>query len=91
MSQKITKDGLIPCPACGEMISGLAATCPKCGNARRLIERLTRKQTIALVLLFLLPVGFIHPALDGISGIAALAWFVSLGYFLYTFSKGRTK
>lgn len=88
MDNDLTKDGHIPCPACGEKISGLAATCPQCGNARRLIERLTRKQTYALVLCIALPFVFVIPLL-GV--IAALGWFASLGYLLYTFAKGRTK
>lgn len=86
----LTRDGITPCPACGKGISGLSRACPHCGNIRRLTEMLTKRQLLAFVSLIILPVFFIHPgAPEALSGPAALIWFFSFGYMLYTLHKGR--
>jgi uncharacterized protein (DUF983 family) len=43
-SEPLNMNHLIPCPACGEDISGTAEKCPKCGNARSIWERLSPYQ-----------------------------------------------
>jgi hypothetical protein len=51
---------------------------------------LTKRQLVAFVLLIMLPVFFIHPgAPEALSGPAALLWFASFGYMLFTYLKGR--
>jgi predicted nucleic acid-binding Zn ribbon protein len=86
----LTRDGITPCPVCGKGISGLSQKCPHCGNIRRLTEMLTRRQLVAFLSLFVLPVFFIHPdAPEALSAPAALLWFAALGYMLFTHLKGR--
>jgi hypothetical protein len=51
---------------------------------------LAKRQLLAFVSLIILPVFFIHPgAPEALSGPAALMWFISFGYMLYTLHKGR--
>ena len=51
---------------------------------------LTKRQLVAFVSLFMLPVFFIHPdSPEALTGPAALLWFAALGYMLFTFLKGR--
>lgn len=43
-NEPLNMNHLIPCPACGEDISGTASNCPKCGNARSVWERISPYQ-----------------------------------------------
>jgi predicted RNA-binding Zn-ribbon protein involved in translation (DUF1610 family) len=76
------KNQLQSCKACGDMISGTAKICPKCGNARSLAERLTKKQTIAFVIS---PLALLASAKYG--PLLFLIGAVSLIYLLWSMNK----
>lgn len=81
----LNKNALTSCPSCGEMISGTAAKCPKCGNERRLIERLTKLQLLAGSAVAIGALLTVHP--DGSDGLGLLMVFVGIVYYAWSFRR----